>query len=233
MKYVTYATALILCITLVSSCQKEETLPVCQGSCTIIQGQLVTGQSQMGIGGAGVTVKWLTSNGLSTKSVTKARTSTDANGSYQISFFIEDAELKDGYFSVFYDVDKDHYYTIGQDQDAFYKLKRDTTIVVRPYQIPRKAYVRLAITNPGQITRFGYSSSFNACYGHNLVFSRALMGGGPVVSWDGLPVENPLPVAGDQSILVQSNKTKNGITTFSKDSLFIPAGTTQNYTVTY
>ena len=214
-------------------CRKEESLPVCQGSCTTIRGQLLTGQPQVGIGGAGVTAKWITSAGLSVKEKVKARTTTDANGNYQIRFFIEDAELTDGYFGVFYEVDKNRYYTIGDDQDAFYRLKRDTTISVKPYVIPRKAYVRLAISNPSQMPKYSYMSDFNTCYGHNLVFSRAIRGGGAVISWYDMPIENPLPVAGDQSVLVRGYKTKNGTTIHSTDSLFIPAGTTQNYTVTY
>jgi hypothetical protein len=231
-----YACVLTLASSLaLAGCQKEEVLPTCQGSCTTIMGRLLTGQPQVGIAGAEVTVKWVTSSGLWVKAKPVARTTTDAQGNYHVSFYIEDAQLTDGYFSVYYSVDKSQYYTIGEDQDAFYRLKRDTLFVAAPYVIPRKAFVRLAITNQPQLvaTKGYFSSEFNTCYGHNTRFSKAIMGGGPFVTWESLPYENPLPVAGDQSILFASFKTKNGVTTRTTDSLFIPAGTTRDITVTY
>jgi hypothetical protein len=230
-----YAALNLASLLALTSCEKEEVLPECQGSCTTITGRLLTGQPQVGIAGAEVTVKWVTSSGLWVKVKPKARTTTDAQGNYRISFYIEDAELTNGYFSVYYSVDKNRYYTIGEDQDAFYRLKRDTVLAATPYVIPRKAFVQLAISNQSQLVadKGYFSSGINTCYGHNTRFSRAIMGGGPVISWGGLPYENPLPVAGDQSILLTSFKTKNGVTTRTTDSLFIPAGTTRNISVTY
>lgn len=220
-----------------TGCQHEEVLPACQGACTTIKGRLITGQPQSGIAGATVTAKWLAPTSFGARAVTKARTTTDADGNYSISFFIEDSELNNGYFSVFYAVDKNQYYTIGEPEDASFKLKRDTVFTNSAFLIPRKAYVRLAITNPTQLpatyAQGEFITDFNNCYGHNTTFNRAIKGGGAVVFWNSLPSENPMPIAGDQSILVAHYKTKNGLLTYTTDSLFIPAGTTRNYTVTY
>lgn len=230
-----YCSVLGLLALLLVNCQKADVPPVCQGSCTTITGRLITGQPQVGIAGAEVVVKWILPSGLSAKVVPKARTTTDAQGNYRVSFYIEDAELSNGYFSVYYPVDKNRYYTLTEDQDAFYVLKRDTTYVVKPYVIPRKAFVNITITNQNQLlTDQGtFTSGFNTCYGHNTVFSRAIQGGGTVVTWGKYPADNPLAVAGDQSILLTSYKTRNGIFTFTSDSLFVPAGTVKNVTVTY
>ncbi|WP_223650277.1 hypothetical protein [Hymenobacter psoromatis] len=226
---------LLLLAALSVGCQKADVLPACQGSCTTITGRLITGQPQVGITGVEVTVKWVTSNGWNIKAIPKAHTTTDAQGNYRISFYIEDAELANGYFSVYYSVDKNSYYSFLEDQDDFYDLKRDTTYVVKPYVIPRKAFVHLVIINQNQLlVEKGYfTSDFNTCYGHNIVFSQAIQGGGASISWDGLPYENPLAVAGDQSILLTSYKNKDGVITRTADSLFIPAGTTRNISVTY
>jgi hypothetical protein len=225
-----------LLTSILTGCASEEIIPSnCTGACTTLTGRLTTANNQQGIGGATVLVKWIYGSAYQAKAKTKAKTATDAAGNYQISFFIEDAELADGFFEVFYLVDKSNYYTIGEDGVAFYHLTRDTIVRVANYVIPRKAYVRLSITNQPQLIadKGQYLSTFNTCYGLNNVFSRAIQGGGAAINWDGLPSENPLAVAGDQPVLVKSYKTKNGVLKFSTDSLFIPAGTTQTYTVTY
>jgi hypothetical protein len=219
-----------------TSCQQQEVVPAaCTGSCTTLAGRLTTANNQQGIGGAKVVVKWIYGTAYQPKAKTKATTATDAAGNYQISFFIEDNELADGFFEVFYLVDKSSYYTIGEDGVAFYHLTRDTTVHVANYVIPRKAYVRLAITNQSQLVaaKGQYLSDFNTCYGFNSKFSRAIQGGGAVVFWDGLPSDNPMAIAGDQPMLVRGYKIKNGVQSLTTDSLFIPAGTTQTYTVTY
>ncbi len=225
-----------LLASILTSCIPQEVIPAnCTGACTTLTGRLTTANNQQGIGGATVLVKWIYGSAYQPKAKTKAKTATDAAGNYQISFFIEDAELTDGFFEVFYLVDKSDYYTIGENGVAFYHLTRDTVVQVANYVIPRKAYVRLSITNQAQLIadKGQYLSDFNTCYGLNNVFSRGIQGGGSAINWDGLPSENPLAVAGDQPVLVKSYKTKNGVQTFSTDSLFIPAGTTQTYTVTY
>ena len=218
-----------------TSCtEKEELLETCSSSCTTVTGRLVTANGSAPIAGATVTLKWHYGQGMNLGSKAKTRTTTDANGKYQVSFYINDNELAEGFFSVKYDVDKSRYYTIGEPGVAFPHLKRDTLVTVPNYIIPRKAFVRLAVTNPQQIPSGGvFMSDFNTCYGTNNTFGPSIQGGGAVVNWQNLPSENPLPVAGDQPIIIRSYKTQNGVTTQSSDTLAIPAVTTKTYTATY
>lgn len=227
-----------LILLLATSCTKQEELPEkCTGSCTTITGRLVTANGKEPIVGADVTLKWMYGTLYSPKAMVKAKGRTDADGKYTIAFYIKDSELTDGFFEAFFSVDKNIYYVMSNDDDgvAFYDLKRDTIIQVENYVIPRKAYVRLAITNQSQIAGGSeqYLSMFNSCYGFNTVFSKEIQGGGPSISWLGWADETPVSIPGDQPINVSNYKVKNGVTTISNDSIFVAAGTTQNYTVTY
>ena len=233
----TYLPAILSLIGLLSACQKEEMLEVCSDKCTTITGRLITGSNRTPIAGADITVNWNYQAGIGYKSTVKTRSKTDSNGKYTVSFFIKNNELAEGYFDVTYSVNENQYYTIGENTVAFYRndIKRDTLIEVADYLIPRKAYIKFAITNQSQlITEKGqFFSDFNNCYGFNTRFNQQILGGGPVIFWNSLPSQNPLPIAGDQSILIKNHKTRNGVLTVTTDSLFIPAGTTSNFTVTY
>ena len=239
MKHLLTKIILATLILFVTSCTKQdELLEKCTGSCTTITGRLVTANGKEPIVGATVALKWMYGTPSNPKSMLKAKGRTDADGKYSISFYIKDSELTDGFFEAFFSVDRNRYYVISNNNDdgiAFYTLKRDTIAQAKDYLIPRKAYVRLAITNQNQIATGGgqYMSMFNSCYGFNTVFSREIQGGGPSISWYGWADETPVPIPGDQPVIVRNFKVKNGLTTINQDSIFVAAGTTQNYTVTY
>ncbi|MCA8829388.1 hypothetical protein [Hymenobacter pini] len=218
---------------LATGCTKKEELETCMGSCTTVVGRLITANGQQPLANTPVEVRWHYGQAYQPKSTLKAQATTDANGNYRLSFFIKDEELTDGYFSVRYTPNKSQYYTIGEDSQVLNNARRDTTFTLPAYLIPRKAYVRLVITNPADVARYAFMSDFNTTYGLSTTFSRKIQGGGPVVFWDGLPIENPLPIAGDQPILVKGYKKKNSLTEYTTDSLFIPAGSTYTYSVTF
>ena len=221
-----------------SGCAPEVELEQCMGSCTTVVGRLMTANGQHPISNADVAVEWHYGSASWPKAKTKTQGRTDANGNYNLSFFIKDEELTEGFFVVEYIVDKNKYYTIGQnEQVALNDAKRDTTLEVADYVIPRKAYVRLVVTNPTDLPPYPayvYTSSFNTLYGLNNRFSSQIQGGGSVIMWNGLPTESQkLPIAGDQPVLVRNYKVKNGVTTRSTDSIFVAAGSTYTYTGTY
>ncbi|RSK44061.1 hypothetical protein [Hymenobacter rigui] len=218
---------------LAAGCTDKEVLDTCMGSCTTVVGRLITANGQQPLANAPIEVRWNYGPAYHPMSKLKAQATSDANGNYRLSFFIKDEELTEGYFNVRYSPNKKQYYTIGEDGQVLNGARRDTTFTLPDYLIPRKAYVRLAITNPTDVTLYAFMSDFNTPYGLNTTFSRKIQGGGPVIFWDGLPAENPLPVAGDQPILVKGYKKKNGLTEYTTDSLFIPAGTTATYSVTF
>ena len=231
----TYLPAILSLIGLLSACQKEEPLEVCNDKCTIITGRLITATNQTPIGGAEIVVRWNYPAGSKYGRKVKTASTTDSDGKYTVSFFIKDNELAEGYFDVTYSVDENQYYTLGENTVAFYRgrIKRDTLIRVADYQIPRKAYVKLALTNPNQFVsdKGSLNSSFTTPYGFNTVFSRTLNMSGSDIGWG--PAETLVTVAGDQPLLVGHRKWKNGIYTTTIDSLVIPAGTTHNITLTY
>lgn len=230
----TTCTPLLVALALLAiSCSEKEDLETCMGSCTTVVGRLVTANGQQPLANTPVEVRWNYGPAYNPASKLKAQGATDADGNYRLSFFIRDEELANGYFNVGYIPDKKRYYTIGDNAQVLSNVRRDTTFALPPYLIPRKAYVRLLITNPADVPLYAFMSDFNTSYGLHTTFSRQLQGGGPVVFWDGLPAENPLAVAGDQPILVRGFKKKNGLTEYTTDSLFIPAGTTHTYSVTF
>lgn len=224
--------ALIICV---AGCTKKEELSECLGSCTVISGRLLTSGSAP-IANVPVAFIWTgrPSGGSVYKSNKKAEVRTDADGRYRVSGFLTDDELANGYIKAVFAADPSQYYVIGELDQAFINPKRDTIYTASDYLIPRKAYLKLVVSNPSQIPNHGaFLSDFNNCYGGNTVYSTKIGGGGPVVFWDTLPLQNPMEVSGDQPILIRHHRYISGLLTHTTDSIFIPAGTTRTYTATY
>lgn len=220
-------------VPLATGCAKEK-LESCPGRCTVITGRLVTAGGREGIAGAPVIAKWQVPTSFGARAVTKTQTTTDATGTYRLSFFIEDSELTTGYFSVFYPVDKKRYYTIGDPQHAFYQLKRDTTFTIPDFLIPRLATVSLTVPNASQIQGY-FSVELTTAYGHNLTLSKNQQGSGTSIS---VPVQAgsfsyTTSTSGDQQVYLRSIKNNNGTYLRTLDSLTIPAGSTRPVTITY
>lgn len=218
-----------------SSCQSDEQPQPCNGSCATFKGRLLTSGGQP-LGGVGLSVSWSRYHGpVAGFTVRKKAVAVTApDGTYSLSFAVADDELRDGLFKLSHSADKSRYYIIGDDVlHAPMRMSRDTIITFPDYLIPRKAALRLLITNPAQVPSGGFMTSFNSCYGRSTVFSSAISGGAGHVFWDSLPTQNPLDMPGGQPILIHHFKrTTNGIPT-STDTLTIAPGKTQTYTVTY
>jgi len=210
-------------------CKKDDKVETCPGSCTVITGRLLTAGGTTPLARVPLTVKWLNRVSLFGGDVrTKATATTNADGWYTLRFFVRDDELHQGYFKVDYSVDKSKYYDLGSDF-AFMELPRDTTIV-QDYLIPRKAYVELVLTNPGALTAAdSFWSNFSSRSGLFPGTSTA----GPAVSWPLQGQSSRVEVAGDQPVVVENLRNKAGVRVVTYDTLRIPAGTTQPYTVTF
>lgn len=212
-----------------AACDKDEAPEACHGSCTVIRGRLLTAGGTAPIARVPVEVKWYSSHSgfFGGETHLKAESTTKKDGWYELTFFIKEEELTEGYFTVNFQVDKKQYYDLGSNL-SFPDLPRDTTIV-QDYLIPRKGYLLPAITNPGQLTSPDYfSSNFTSDYGLFPGGAKA----GPVVVWPtqaGTPVEVPA----DQPLAVQHVRLKNGVRTFSYDTLQVEAATQKTYTVTF
>lgn len=207
----------------------KEKLESCPGQCTIVTSRLLT-SGQQPLAGVAVTAVWKPLYGYSSRD--KARTTTDANGNFQLSFYLKDNELLDGYVYVLYEVDKNRYYNVD-NTDALPTLRRDTTYQLPPYLIPRKATVQVTVPNPDQIKDY-FAVDFTSAYGHTLVTTQGL-GAGPVVTIpkQSTPYTTTVEVAADKKLYMQVARGVNGITTRTLDSLVVPAGTTRNLTLTY
>ncbi|WP_426060812.1 hypothetical protein [Hymenobacter sp. B1770] len=216
-----------------ATCVRQEELSECLGSCTVVTGRLLTSGS-VALPDALVTLQWVRFVGLKGVVHRKAVGRTDANGHYRVSGFLTDDELTDGLLEVVFQPSKSNYYLIGEQNFAFFNFKRDTLLTAPDYLIPRKAFAKLVVTNSTQIPGLGaYISDFNSCYGRNTTFSQSIRGGGSVIDWFGLPSQNPLEMPGDQPILVRHFKNTNNGRPSATDTIFIPAGATRTYTVTY
>jgi|GEM_PF-2113628 len=231
--YLSIAASLTL---LTTACEKTEILETCTDHCTTITGRLVTADGKVPLAGANVRVKWIHNDGTGyDKPRTKAAVTTDANGQYRLNFYIKDDELTQGYFNVIHGVNQEKYYVIDESVFAFHELTRDTIIQIADCVIPRKAYVRLSLTNPTQLSADNayFASSFSSLYGPVRDFTAPIQGGGPVFEWRAGSAPQTVPVAGDQLLIVNHIRARGSVSLRSTDSLVIPAGTTRDYPVTY
>ena len=93
-------------------------------------------------------------------------------------------------------------------------------------------FVKFIITNPSQIpTPYSFYVDLNSCYGGNTVFSQNILGGGPSINLSGYSVPYTIDTPADQPILVKQRKS--GAYAPPNDTLFVPAGTTRTYIMTY
>lgn len=223
-----FALLLLLTIGAVSCSQKDE-LPECMGSCTVVTGRLLTSGSAP-LANAPVTLQWIGGSASTPRGRNKANAVTDKNGRYRVSSFLSDDELAGGFITVLFKPDNSKYYLIGEPQVAFYKPKRDTVYTAPDFLLPRKGFVQFIVTNPSLIpASYSYYVDLNSCYGTNMIFSSNILGGGATFSCYGLNTPYRLEVAADQPILLKQRKNK----VIPDDTLFVAAGTTQTYTLTY
>lgn len=220
---------LVVLAVCLDSCSKE--LPECLGSCTVVTGRLLTSNSAP-LPNAVVTLQWAGGPAYSPKARKKAVATTDANGRYRVSGFLSDDELTNGFIEVVFSPDKSKYYLIGEPRLAFYRPKRDTIYSATDFLLPRKGFIKFVVTNPSQIpTAYSYHVDLSSCYGGNTIFSRNIMGGGASINLSGLSTPYIIDAPADQRILVKQRK--NGSYISFGDTLVVPSGTTQTYTLTY
>jgi hypothetical protein len=221
-------------VLIVAGCTKDQ-LEDCPGQCTFLSGQLLTSGLQP-LAGTPVTATWR-AIGLFAASRTKARATTDAQGRYQVSFYVKDDELHDGYFQLTYEVNKDRYYAVGNTDSPDTSgagLKRDTTYRLPPFLIPRKAFVKLTVPNPAQIQQY-FAVDFSSAQLRTLTATKTSSGGGASV---GIPQQNApfttlVEIAADQMVYVRATRSVNYAYSSTVDSLVVPAGTTHDLTVRY
>jgi hypothetical protein len=218
----------------VTSCEKPK-LESCPGNCTTITGRLLT-SGQQGLSGAPISVYWRNGRGFSSSQLRyKAQATTDNNGKYSLSLYVQDDEMLAGYYELSTKVDNARYYAIDETIGALTKTpKRDSSYQLPPFLIPRKAIVSLTVPNASQIQDY-FSVEFVSALGNNLVVTKNSLGGGAVVSVpkQNTPFTTAVEVAADQKLYIRT--TRKLVTTYTRtvDSLVVPAGTTHPLTITY
>lgn len=207
----------------------------CTGSCTVVKGRLVTAGGREGLAGATVIITWIKQpSALLTESRTKAKAITDSQGYYEDTFLAKDDELKANYYTVQFIVDKNQYYTFGEEELPLPAVRRDTTLLLSNYLIPRKAIVNLTVPNASQIQDY-FWVDFVSARGTNPTVTKNSLGGGSVV---GIPKQataftTTVEAAADQKLYIKTTRRLGTTYTRGVDSLVIPAGTTRDITVTY
>ena len=99
-------------------------------------------------------------------------------------------------------------------------------MVFSSYLIPVKAYLELQITNPNDIKPTDYFYTlFRFRYGETTSF-------GTGVNWSYIP-EQPLEIAGNQKVFVQTNRMKSGVASTKYDTLILQKGERKVYSVTF
>ncbi|RZL08688.1 MAG: hypothetical protein EOO62_14895 [Hymenobacter sp.] len=218
---------------LATGCQKD-TLEDCPGQCTVVNGRLLT-SGQQGLAGATVTVYWQNYYGyIGDQQRTKARAVTDANGTYQLRFYIKDDELLKGNFKLVCAADTQQYYTF-QGEGPSLAPKRDTTYQLRPYLIPRKATVLVTVPNASQIPVSGMFLLFQSAHGYQLTLRANASKSGTVYTVYQQPGAATVAatVAADQPVFINTSRLRNGAPVITLDSLVVAAGTTSSLTVPY
>jgi hypothetical protein len=167
-------------VLLVAGCTKEN-LDDSPGQCTLVAGQLLTSGLQP-LAGVPVTASWRPL-GIYAAPRTKARITTDANGRYQVSLYVQDDELHDGYFLLTYAANPDRYYGLSNTDapdTGGAGLRRDTIYRLVPFLIPCKAFVKLTVPDPNQIQQY-FSADFSSAHVRTLTATKHSIGGGPAV----------------------------------------------------
>lgn len=227
----------LICLSTAGCLAKDETMgpqavQPCTSACTTIRGRLLTTGGQEGLTGATVTIIWSNYHHfLDIESHIKARVITDSKGNYEAPFSVSSDELAAGSFAANFSVDKTRYYSASEEYLSITKIRRDTTLQLPDYLIPRKAALNIIITNPAQAQN-NYAFEIASPHGTQIKYSPTISRG-PVFYNSSFPQLNPVSVPGDQPILFKTIKPQNGIVTITADSLFIPAGTTQTIFITY
>lgn len=239
-----YLYVFIFIILLLQSCKlRNDIEPKCNSNCTIIKGRLLTDGGNLPIANAPVEVSWSYYAFLGGEKRLKAKTITDNNGNYQLSFYPKDDEVGNsrGAFYINYMPDTTLYYSIDNyirpiEGVMPRELKRDTTFVLKDYLIPKIAYLNMSISNPQELNQSFNNYFTSALYVSFSNFTPTFNynGGKLLVIWqDYQNTPRKIKVVGNQEFKMETIKVKNGIRTEETQIFNIPAGQTQYLNVTY
>lgn len=232
-----YSFQLFAMLFLLSSCEKEDVEPKCKNQCTTLRGRLVTHGGNSPIAKTVVKVDWARPSMFGSGGYrVKAKTKTDDNGYYELSFYVSDEELEpnsSGYFGIKYEINGDTYLDSDNQVGSVvgyipFEPKRDTTYTLADFLIPKKAYVKVHCPNQSQINiqngdKFEiWISTALGIKNQNGVFNLNYATFFNFANTNG----NTFEFAGEQNVYATFVKTKNGVKTEETETIVIPEGTT-------
>lgn len=223
------------------SCRKEVPVePSCNGSCNVITGRFTTDGRSIGLPNVPLELRWVKRSGQYESAVhRKAKTTTDANGNYNLRFYISDDELKDGIYEVQYQLDRSKYIVSPDSPSKGFSvggaaIKRDT-IITSDWLIPQKAYLRQEITNPTQASEQTMTlASFDAgALATTAVFNSKVDGLWYSTRSPGGVSAIDLEVAANQPVELRVDKYKNGQRIIEHDTINLAPGAHYTQHITY
>lgn len=229
--------SLIACIgiLLFISCSKKENDLIsqnCQTDCTEIVGRIMTDNATVPIPNVKLTVKWkLFTSFIGGGTIrTKAITETDSQGNFDLSFFIRDDEINEGYYHLEYEIDENTYIPGFHNRIEIPELERNTSKNIY-LNIPKKAFLNLTVLNlddknPGDYfsTNFstevpdGFKQSFNST----------------AIGWGNQPSQlKTIEIPANVPVKFNVVRKINGVSTTVTETLLINAGATKSQTVDF
>lgn len=215
-----------------SSCVLEgiDIEPKCKNQCTVIKGRLVTKDGTVPIPNVEIRAGWERHGMFRYEYRLKAKTKTNAEGYYELSFYIEDDEVPQRGFPIRVScfIDQKHYW-FPTNQDGYvdidlpFELKRNTIFQVPDCLIPKPAYIKLRTLNPQDIKN-----------NDDGIWSTFYMRRGVASPHDEFRTwfewnnsnSTDYKVTADQPIKIYTTKTKNGVTIHETETIIVPEGST-------
>ncbi len=208
---------------------------VCSSNCTTVKGKFVTENGNVPVPEMELELYWRyrSPDGLFIRTRKIATTKTGFDGTYEISFFAKDDEIKNTYGSsyrlrVLPPKDESIMFLDYYDTFLFSIDKRDTTVNIQDYYLPKKGgKVNVKITNPQDIPE---SDRIHCFFSYKIGFqSNTGFGLNSIISFD-----NTYETAINQYLFIDIYKfTNNIITSEVKDSIIVQEGETRLYEVEY
>jgi hypothetical protein len=228
------ATALIFLCFLSSCVEVEEDLGSqnCTENCTVIKGRVTTGDGTEPLSGANIKIRWSNVHPPYGGGIirTKAKSKTDADGDYHIEFKSRADELLGGHYQLILYVGNEYYKPVEGDSYSFcFSCDEEGETKIYNIYAPYKATLVVSaegIANFSELDRLGFSSTFK----YGIDGSEKT---GHVRAWykDSYDKVYRIHIAAQQLVPVQNTLRRNGVLTYSYDTLYCEKGKEYEYVV--
>jgi hypothetical protein len=236
LKFVLVLTAMYAAMVLFSGCgvdyQDDLRSQHCSSSCVTLQGRFTTAGGTVPIDNAEIKIRWIKSGGELGGGIIrdKARTTTNANGAYGITFTPREDETE-GYYELLYGLDKNTYLIENEDHSFYIHEFTVDSVYHLNYQIPLRAQVIIEINNPEAINTDDYFFiTMQTPMGQE---GESFFGTGGDWSYIQTTPGRKWTVGGDQPVTISLSRKKDGVESSEELTVEVPAGTTKIVKVSF